>query len=88
MAGVRQTPPAEISGPLTLHTGQSPDELAALLPPKARQCLETLVLRREDTYRLIPEGDTVRELNAEKFDAERALQKLLAPAGEGGHSLY
>jgi hypothetical protein len=87
MAGVGQRPPAAQSGSLSLHTGMSPDELAALLPPKARQRLETLSLRRDDAHRLIPEGDTVRQLNAERFNLERALQRLQAPAGEGGHSL-
>jgi hypothetical protein len=45
--------------------------------------LETSVVRREDAHRLIPEGELVRALNAEKFRLERALQKLQAKAPEG-----
>jgi hypothetical protein len=72
---------------LDLHTGLSPDELGALLPPGARQRLATLTIRRDDHHRLIPEGDSVRALNAERFRQERALQKLQAPAGDGGNAL-
>jgi hypothetical protein len=52
--------PGRPTGRISLHVGPSPDELAALLPPKARQRLETSVLRREDAHRLIPEGELVR----------------------------
>ncbi|MFZ0849995.1 MAG: hypothetical protein WAO08_12415 [Hyphomicrobiaceae bacterium] len=74
-------------GSLALHTGMDPAELGALLPPGARQRFEILTLRREDMHRLVPEGDTVRLLNVEKFGAEHALQKMLASASDGGHSL-
>ena len=79
---------AEMAGQtISLHTGQSADELALLLPPKARQRLEILTLRREDSHRLIPEGDMVRAVNAERFAAERALQKMLDPP-PAGHLLH
>jgi hypothetical protein len=82
--GFEAGPPLE---PLTRHTGPDPAELGLLLPPRARQRLEVLTLRREDAYRLIPEGETIRQLNAERFKAERHLQTLQAPATDGGHSL-
>jgi hypothetical protein len=77
----------EQSGSLTLHTGMSSDQVGALLPPGARQRLETLSLRREDAYRLIPESTLVQSVNAEKFAASHALKRMQASASEGGFSL-
>ena len=77
----------EPGSPLTLQVGNDPDELAALLPPRAGQRFEILTSRREDAHRLIPEGETVRQANAERFKAERHLHLLQAPASERGNSL-
>ena len=77
----------EPGSPLTLLVGNDPDELAALLPPRAGQRFEILTSRREDAHRLIPEGETVRQANAERFKAERHLHLLQAPASERGNSL-
>ncbi|MFZ0854641.1 MAG: hypothetical protein WAO08_36260 [Hyphomicrobiaceae bacterium] len=76
---------AEMAGQTVRHWLR-PTRLAALLPPRAR--LEILTLRREDAHKLVPLRDDVRALSAERFNMERALQKLLAPAAEGGHLLH
>ena len=41
--------------------------------------VDVLTQRREDAHRLIPLGEDVRALNAERFNMERALHKLQVP---------
>jgi hypothetical protein len=67
---------------------QPPADLLAILPEgAARDRLRALRQRTADARSLIPEFETVREANTARYDAERALARLLNHRSLGGYEL-
>ncbi len=70
----------------TIHTGTGSDVIA-ILPVRSRELLRQLRQKARDAHSLLPEFADRQEANTARGDAERRLQRLLAPRSEGGFNL-
>ncbi len=68
------------------HTAPAFD-VVELLPERAQDRLRKLRLRKDDAHAVIPMFEDIREANAAKVDAERALTRLTAHPSERGFNL-
>jgi hypothetical protein len=72
------------SGGIFTNAGYDP---IALLPPRAAELLRQLRQKARDAHSLIPEFADRHEANTARGDAERRLQRLLAPRSENKFNL-
>jgi hypothetical protein len=72
-----------------IQTRVGPDVIGLLAPraPRAAERLRTLRQRSNDAHALIPKFADRHEANTARGDAERRLQRLLAPRSENGFDL-
>ena len=83
-------PTVTVTAPTPLVAGvhtQPSFDVIELLPQQAAERLRKLRIRRDDAHRLTVPYEDIREASAAKTNAENALKRLLAPAGEGGFKL-
>jgi hypothetical protein len=62
-------------------------DVADLLPPAAQERLRALRLRAKESHAIVPPYEDIRQASMARTNAENALKRLLAPAGEGGFRL-
>jgi hypothetical protein len=85
MAGFEPATPASFK-PGTIQTSVGFDVIA-LLPAAAADKLRALRQKARDLHAVIPEFEDRHEAASARGDAERRLQRMLAPRSEGGFNL-
>ena len=89
-SGFTPAPTTTITAPTPLpsaYHGAPSFDVIDLLPAGAADKLRMLRQRSADAHRLMVPFEDIRTASAAKTDAENAVKRLLAPAGEGGFNL-